>query len=208
MTQPSPFPPRHTAKAGRRRRLVLPFELRQRSRLLAVMDSGEEVGLLLPRGTVLRGGDRLQVSDGRLVEVVAAPEQVSIVRGADTRTLARAAYHLGNRHVAVQITSDSLRFLRDHVLDDMLRGLGLKVRSRRAALRTGGRRVCLTPTRTRTRIRTAEAASPPGVAATDLHSSSHQLLRLLHLASPALPIGGFHFSQGLEYAVECGWMQG
>jgi urease accessory protein len=108
-------------------RLILPFELRQRSRLLAVMDSGEEVGLMLPRGTVLRGGDRLQVSDGRLVEVVAAPEQVSIVRGADTRTLARAAYHLGNRHVAVQITSDSLRFLRDHVLEDMLRGLGLKV---------------------------------------------------------------------------------
>jgi urease accessory protein len=108
-------------------RLVLPFELRQRSRMLAVMDSGEEVGVMLPRGTVLRGGDRLQVSDGRLVEVVAAPEQVSIVRGADARTLARAAYHLGNRHVAVQITGDSLRFLRDHVLDDMLRGLGLKV---------------------------------------------------------------------------------
>lgn len=108
-------------------RLILPFEQRQRSRLLAVMDSGEEVGLMLPRGTVLRGGDRLQVSDGRLVEVVAAPEQVSIVRGADTRTLARAAYHLGNRHVAVQITTDSLRFLRDHVLDDMLRGLGLRV---------------------------------------------------------------------------------
>ena len=90
-------------------RLILPFELRQRSRMLAVMDSGEEVGLMLPRGTVLRGGDRLQVSDGRLVEVVAAPEQISILRGADARTLARAAYHLGNRHVAVQITGDSLR---------------------------------------------------------------------------------------------------
>ncbi len=110
-------------------RLVLPFELRQRSRLLAVLDTGEEVGLMLPRGTVLRGGDRLQVSDGRLVEVIAAPEQVSIVRDADARTLARAAYHLGNRHVAVQITADSLRYLRDHVLDDMLRGLGLKVQA-------------------------------------------------------------------------------
>ena len=108
-------------------RLVLPFDLRQRSRLLAVMDSGEEVGLMLPRGTVLRGGDRLQSSDGRLVEVVAAPEQVSIVRSGDSRLLARAAYHLGNRHVAVQITGDSIRYLKDHVLDDMLRGLGLKV---------------------------------------------------------------------------------
>jgi urease accessory protein len=110
-------------------RLVLPFELRQRSRLLAVMDSGEEVGLLMPRGTVLRGGDRLQSSDGRLVEVVAAPEQLSIVRSSDSRQLARAAYHLGNRHIAVQITAESIRYLKDHVLDDMLRGQGLKVTS-------------------------------------------------------------------------------
>jgi urease accessory protein len=110
-------------------RLVLPFELRQRSRLLAALDSGEEVGLLMPRGTVLRGGDRLQSSDGRLVEVVAAPEELSIVRSSDNRQLARAAYHLGNRHIAVQITGDSIRYLKDHVLDDMLRGLGLQVAS-------------------------------------------------------------------------------
>lgn len=108
-------------------RLVLPFELRQRSRLLASLDSGEEVGLLMPRGTVLRGGDRLQSSDGRLVEVVAAPEGLSIVRSGDPRQLARAAYHLGNRHIAVQITADSIRYLKDHVLDDMLRGQGLQV---------------------------------------------------------------------------------
>jgi urease accessory protein len=108
-------------------RLVLPFELRQRSRLLASLDSGEEVGLIMPRGTVLRGGDRLQSSDGRLVEVIAAPEQLSIVRSSDARQLARAAYHLGNRHVAVQITADSIRYLHDHVLDDMLRGQGLTV---------------------------------------------------------------------------------
>jgi urease accessory protein len=108
-------------------RLVLPFELRQRSRLLASLDSGEEVGLLMPRGTVLRGGDRLQSSDGRLVEVVAAPEQLSLVRSSDGRQLARAAYHLGNRHIAVQITADSIRYLKDHVLDDMLQGQGLQV---------------------------------------------------------------------------------
>jgi urease accessory protein len=108
-------------------RLVLPFDLRQRSRLLATLDSGEEIGLTLPRGTVLRGGDRLQASDGRIVEVVAAPELVSIVRTGDARQLARAAYHLGNRHIAVQVTHDSLQFLRDHVLEEMLRGQGLKV---------------------------------------------------------------------------------
>ena len=108
-------------------RLVLPFELRQRSRLLARLDSGEEIGLTLPRGTVLRGGDRLQASDGRVVEVVAAPEQVSVVQGHDARLLARVAYHLGNRHVAVQIAGTSLCYLRDHVLDAMVRGLGLEV---------------------------------------------------------------------------------
>jgi urease accessory protein len=108
-------------------RLVLPFELRQRSRLLATLEDGEEIGLTLPRGTVLRGGARLQASDGRVVEVVAAAEQVSIVHTHDARELARAAYHLGNRHVPVQITADSIRYLHDHVLDDMLRGLGLSV---------------------------------------------------------------------------------
>jgi urease accessory protein len=110
-------------------RLVLPFDLRQRSRLLATIDSGEEIGLTLPRGTILRGGDRLQASDGRIVEVVAAPEQVSIVQSSEPRMLARAAYHLGNRHVAVQVTGNSLRFLRDHVLEAMVRGLGLEIES-------------------------------------------------------------------------------
>ncbi|MET0279972.1 MAG: urease accessory protein UreE [Steroidobacteraceae bacterium] len=108
-------------------RLMLPFELRQRSRMLATLDNGEEVGVTLPRGTILRGGDRLQSSDGRVIEVVASPETVSIVRSADVRLLARAAYHLGNRHVAVQIASGFISYLHDHVLDDMLRGLGLAV---------------------------------------------------------------------------------
>ena len=108
-------------------RLVLPFELRQRSRLLATLDNGEEVGLMLPRGTVMRGGDRLQSSDGRLIEVVAAPEQVSVVRSNDARQLARAAYHLGNRHVSLQILDGELRYLADHVLDHMLEGIGLAV---------------------------------------------------------------------------------
>jgi urease accessory protein len=118
---------RATGNAPPVARLVLPFDLRQRSRLLCRLDSGEEVGLVLPRGSILRGGDRLQGSDGRVVEVVAAPEQLSVVRSADARLLARAAYHLGNRHVAVQVTSESICYLHDHVLDDMLRGLGLTV---------------------------------------------------------------------------------
>jgi urease accessory protein len=110
-------------------RLVLPFDLRQRSRLLAKLESGEEIGLVMPRGSILRGGDRLQSSDGRVVEVVAAREELSVVRSQDARLLARAAYHLGNRHVAVEVTRDAICYVRDHVLDEMLRGLGLVVDS-------------------------------------------------------------------------------
>ena len=110
-------------------RLVLPFDLRQRSRLLARLESGEEIGLVMPRGSILRGGDRLQSSDGRVVEVVAAREELSVVRSQDARLLARAAYHLGNRHVAVEVTRDAICYVRDHVLDEMLRGLGLVVDS-------------------------------------------------------------------------------
>jgi urease accessory protein len=108
--------------------LVLPFELRSRSRLRAHLTSGEEVGLVLARGQVLRGGDLLQASDGRVVEVVAAAESVSTARsGGDSCLLARAAYHLGNRHVALQLGPSWLRYVHDHVLDVMVRGLGLQL---------------------------------------------------------------------------------
>jgi urease accessory protein len=108
-------------------RLVLPFELRQKSRLRARLESGLEAGLLLDRGIVLRGGDLLLADDGTVIEVVAALETVSTVRDSDATRLARAGYHLGNRHVAVEIGSGRLRYRHDHVLDDMVRGLGLTV---------------------------------------------------------------------------------
>src|SRR5664279_2116942 len=95
--------------------LVLPFELRQRSRLRCRLSSGEEAALVIERGTILRGGDLLRAADGRVVEVVAAPETVSVVFAEDAWQLARAAYHLGNRHVPVQVCRNSLRYLHDHV---------------------------------------------------------------------------------------------
>jgi urease accessory protein len=107
--------------------LILPFELRQKSRLRTVLSTGEEVGLNLERGGVLRGGDRLMADDGRVIEIVAAPETVSVVQSSDPLQLARAAYHLGNRHVSVQIGPGWLRYLHDHVLDEMVSGLGLPV---------------------------------------------------------------------------------
>lgn len=106
--------------------LVLPFEQRQKSRLRARLRSGEEIGLFLERGMVLRGGDCLVADDGRRVRIVAAAEALMEVRCADAEALARAAYHLGNRHCPVAIGSGWLRFPADHVLAEMLLGMGLQ----------------------------------------------------------------------------------
>lgn len=107
--------------------LTLPFEQRQKSRLRTRLDSGEDVGVFLARGTVLRDGDRLRAFNGLIVEVRAAPEAVSTARTDEPLRLARAAYHLGNRHVPLQIGPGWLRYLHDHVLDSMVQTLGLTV---------------------------------------------------------------------------------
>jgi urease accessory protein len=107
--------------------LTLPFDLRQKARQRVRLHSGREAGLSLPRGTVLHNGDLLESDQGMRVRVVAAPERVSIASIADALLLARIAYHLGNRHVAVQVMQDRLIYLHDHVLDDMVRGLGAAV---------------------------------------------------------------------------------
>lgn len=107
--------------------LTLNFELRAKCRLRTRLDSGEEVGLFLPRGTILRGGDRLAGNDGRVIAVQAEPEPVIEARSDDALLIARAAYHLGNRHVAVEVQPGLLRLAADHVLAQMLAGLGLDV---------------------------------------------------------------------------------
>jgi len=108
-------------------KLELPFESRCKSRLRTRLVTGEECGLFLPRGTVMRGGDKLLASDGRVVEVVAASEALMEAVSGDPLLLAKAAYHLGNRHVAVHLLPGRLRFAADHVLGEMVRGLGLKL---------------------------------------------------------------------------------
>ena len=107
--------------------LELPFEQRQKSRLHAKLASGEEVALMLPRGEILRGGDLVTASDGRIIEVVAQVEKLLHVECADAQALARAAYHLGNRHVPVEVGAGYLRLGADRVLEEMLKGLGAKV---------------------------------------------------------------------------------
>lgn len=108
-------------------RLVLTFDLRCKCRLRTHVESGEDTGLFLDRGTALHHGDKLLANDGRIVEVIAAPEALMEARSIDPLLLARTAYHLGNRHVAVQLDSGWLRFATDHVLRAMVVGLGLPI---------------------------------------------------------------------------------
>jgi urease accessory protein len=106
--------------------LVLRFEERRKVRQRTRLKSGEEVALFLDRGTVLRGGDCLASEDGRVLRVVAAQEALMEVRTSDAERLARAAYHLGNRHWPIEIQPGVLRFPADHVLAEMLLALGLQ----------------------------------------------------------------------------------
>lgn len=110
-----------------RERVQLTFDARSKSRLLLRLESGEQAALIVERGRLLRGGDRVVTEDGREVDIIAADESLLEAASDDPLVLAKAAYHLGNRHVAVQILAGRLRFLNDHVLGEMVRGLGLKV---------------------------------------------------------------------------------
>ena len=112
--------------------LRLGFEDRRRSRQLARLEDGREVGVDLPRGTVLRDGDRLVGDDNTVIIVRAAPETLSVARTSDGHLLARAAYHLGNRHVPLQVAPGRLAYQHDHVLDGMVRELGLTVTTEQA----------------------------------------------------------------------------
>ena len=107
--------------------LTLPWERRGVTRQRVRLDDGREAGVFLPRGEILRGGDRLASAAGETVAVVAASQPVMVVRSRDPSMLARAAYHLGNRHVAVEVGEGWLKLEPDHVLREMLEGLGLSV---------------------------------------------------------------------------------
>ena len=109
----------------------LDWDTRQKSRFDATDSDGRTLGVFLPRGTVVRGGDVLVAEDGSLVKVNATPQPVLVVRtcpehGAPV-DLVRAAYHLGNRHIQLEVTPDHLHLEPDHVLADMLRQMHLIV---------------------------------------------------------------------------------
>jgi len=109
--------------------LTLPYELRQRGRLKSVTDNGVEVGLFLERGKVLADGMLLESDCGKRIRVRAQDEAVITAVCDDWLTFARACYHLGNRHVPLQVGERWVRFQPDHVLEEMVRLLGLTTRS-------------------------------------------------------------------------------
>jgi urease accessory protein len=119
--------PRTAYKLDVRGQLKLPFDARQKSRLRTRLVSGEEVGLMLPRGEILRGGDLVTASDGRVIEIVSQEEKTIHIEASSPQALARVAYHLGNRHVPVQVGENFLRIAEDHVLEEMVKKLGAKV---------------------------------------------------------------------------------
>ena len=107
--------------------LELRFDQRERSRLRVALLSGEEIGVDMPVGTILHHGVRLALPAGRVVAIEAAQESLLRVRAPDAATLTRIAYHVGNRHVPIEIGEDYLTILPDHVLKAMIEGLGGEV---------------------------------------------------------------------------------
>jgi urease accessory protein len=109
----------------------LDWDVRQKSRFDATDSAGRHLGVFLPRGTLVRGGDVLVAADGSLVRVIAAPQPVLRITPCPHHgspfDLVRAAYHLGNRHVQIELKSDHLKIEPDHVLADMLRAMHLIV---------------------------------------------------------------------------------
>ncbi len=112
--------------------IELDWDVRQKSRFDATDSQGRQVGVFLPRGTAVRGGDVLVAEDGSLVRVIAAPQPVLVITHCNAHgtpfDLTRAAYHLGNRHVPIELKPDHLKIEPDHVLAAMLRSMHLIVR--------------------------------------------------------------------------------
>ena len=111
--------------------IELDWDTRQKSRFDATDSDGKQLGVFLPRGTLVRGGDVLIAEDGSMVKVIAAPQTVLRITACTAHgspfDLTRAAYHLGNRHVPIELKPDHLKIEPDHVLADLLRAMHLIV---------------------------------------------------------------------------------
>jgi len=111
--------------------IELDWDVRQKSRFGATDNLGRALAIFLPRGQAVRGGDVLVAEDGSMVRVIAAPQKVLHITACQQHgtpfDLMRAAYHLGNRHVPIELQPDHLKIEPDHVLADMLRSMHMTV---------------------------------------------------------------------------------
>src|SRR3954467_3118776 len=122
--------------------IELDWDVRQKSRFDATDSQGRQLGVFLPRGTLVRGGDVLGAEDGSMIKVIAAPQAVLRITVCASHgspfDLTRAAYHLGNRHVPIELKPDHLKIEPDHVLADMLRAMHLIVNEAEEAFEPEG----------------------------------------------------------------------
>lgn len=112
--------------------LTLPYELRKKGRFKAVTDGGREVGLFIERGKVLSEGELLVTECGQVLRISCQPESVVTARTDDWLAFSRICYHLGNRHVPLQVGERWLRFQPDHVLEHLVQHYGLTTVSEEA----------------------------------------------------------------------------
>ncbi len=193
-------------------RVVLDYDDRHRRRVAMTGKNGTAFLLDLPAAEGLRGGDALVLEDGRLVEVIAAPEPLLEIRCTDAKHLVRVAWHFGNRHVPAQLLSNGLRIRRDHVLAELAAQLGAAVAELEAPFdpEAGAYAAAANHHHHRgghimageKRMLRADAAR---FAATNAELLSHDALyRLMTWLSPAYPVGAFAYSSGIEWAVEAG----
>ena len=189
-------------------RLVLPFELRSRSRFRARLAGGEEVGVLLARGQILRGGDLLLADDGRVVEVAAAPETVSTVRARDAARCSRAPPITSA--IATWRCRSGTAGCATATITCSMTWCAAWAPSCWSSRRRSSRRPA--PTMHGRMTHSGHDHDHGTSAAHERHDHDARrieplaLLRLFHLVSPALPVGAYAYSQGLEYAVHAGWV--
>ena len=122
--------------------VTLDWDTRQKSRFDAADSSGRALGVFLPRGTVVRGGDVLVAEDGSLIVVLAAPQKVLRIVASNPSAAAfdlmRAAYHLGNRHIPIELHAEHLKIEPDHVLADLMQSMGMQVQEVQEAFEPEG----------------------------------------------------------------------
>jgi len=157
--------------------LELDWDVRQKSRFDATDSLGRQLGVFLPRGTLVRGGDMLIAEDGSMVRVIAAPQAVLRITACTAHgtpfDLTRAAYHLGNRHVPIELKPDHLKIEPDHVLADLLRAMHLTVQEVEEAFEPEG-----------------GAYSSSGHSQGHSHTDGHEQAPTIAAAPPAAHIHG------------------